>query len=122
MDSHVQELRLSGYKVSLLQNVDEALVFFEVNLSNIYLVILDIMMPFGSTFKDDDTKHGLRTGLLVYDRIRKKAPNMPVIILTNVTDEKVVERFRKENKCWFLRKEENLPFELVQEIRRILSA
>lgn len=121
IDSHVQDLRLSGHKVSLLQNVDEALEFFEKNLPQIDLVILDIMMPAGTAFIDVDTMQGLRTGLFVYEKIRQKVSELPVIILTNVSEERLAERFRKEKKCWFLRKEEYLPFELTEYVGKILA-
>jgi DNA-binding response OmpR family regulator len=121
MDSYVRELEFSGYQVAFQSDVDTALKFFEENLPQIDLIILDIMMPAGSTFKDVDTRQGLRTGLYMYEKIRQKASNVPVIILTNVSDEKVAERFRSENKCWFFRKEDYLPFELAQQIDEMVS-
>lgn len=121
MNSYVEELKLSGYEVSFQGDVDSALRFFEENLNRINLLILDIMMPPGSSFKEVDTQLGLRTGIHFYERIREKAPNLPVMILTNVSDPRVEERFRKENKCWFLRKEDYFPFELAEEVKKVLT-
>lgn len=121
MDSYVRELELSKYDVSFQYNVDVSLAFFEKNLPQIDLIILDIMMPPGSSFKDVDTNLGLRTGVRFYEKIRQKAPELPVIILTNVSDEQLAERFREEEKCRFLRKEDYLPFELVQQVDEVIS-
>ncbi len=121
MDSYVQELELSKYKVVFKKDVDEALEFFEKNLTEIDLVILDIMMPPGRSFAQNDTQMGLRTGIAFYKKIRDKAPELPLLIFTNVSDEKVSEWFRKEKKCRFLRKEDYLPFELVDEVKKVLQ-
>ncbi|MCA9016326.1 MAG: response regulator [Planctomycetaceae bacterium] len=120
MDSYVEELKLSGYEVEFQPNVDKALAFFTKNHANIELMILDIMMPPGASFEGGDNIWGLRTGQYFYEKIRPMAPDLPVIILTNVSDELLAERFQQENNCWFLRKEDFLPFELVQQIRQIL--
>jgi CheY-like chemotaxis protein len=123
MDSYVMELELSEYQyeVSFQKEVDAALEFVQENLKRIDLLILDIMMPPGSAFKDVDTKMGLRTGIHFYETIRETAPDLPVMILTNVSDERVADRFRRENKCWFLRKEDYLPFELAEEVKHVLA-
>ncbi len=120
MDSYVRELELSGYQVSFQKNVDAAIDFFEGNFREIELLVLDIMMPPGEVFKNVDTEGGLTTGIHVYKRVRQRFPTLPVVILTNVTDENIIESFRKEAHCRFLSKEEYLPFELVDEIKEVL--
>ena len=120
MDSYVKELDLSGYQVVFIADVDAALEFFEENRNLIDLLILDIMMPPGSSFKDEDTQLGLRTEVHFYERIRRVTSDLPIIILTNVSDERVAERFAAENKCWFLRKEDFFPFQLVAEVAKVL--
>ena len=121
MESSALELTLSGYEVSYYRSVDKALKFFDQNVRRIDLIILDVMMPPGSSFKDVDTMSGLRTGVHFYERIRKNAKDIPVIILTNVSDEHVKERFRSEKNCWFLQKEDHLPFQLAEEVANVLS-
>lgn len=121
MDSYVKELDFSGYKVSFQNDVDDALMFFEENLNRIDLLILDIMMPPGSSFKNVDTELGLRTGVHFYESIRQKTPDLPVMILTNVSDKRVAERFRREHKCWFFRKEDYFPYEIVEEVKEVLA-
>jgi len=121
MDSYAMELELSGYEVSFQKDVDDASRFFKENVDQIDLLILDIMMPPGSSFKDVDTQLGLRTGIRFYEKIRETAPNLPVIIFTNVSDEHVAERFRRESQCSFLRKEDYFPFEFAEEVKKVLA-
>src|SRR5689334_685673 len=96
MGAFIEELERS-FEVCFIKEVDEALFFFEENVTSIDLLILDIMMPSGHVFRDVDTQYGLITGVYFYDRIRQWAPDLPVIILTNVTDERVMKRFNEES-------------------------
>jgi DNA-binding NtrC family response regulator len=121
MDSYTMELALDGYSVTSEQNVDSALLFLTKNLAAVELLILDIMMPPGQSFKDADTWGGLRTGVPFFKRVRELAPHLPVIIFTNVSDNQLEEKFQAEANCRFLRKEDCLPHELVETVRRILS-
>lgn len=120
MDSYVQELQLVGYEVRFEKDVDLALGFFEEHGAEVDLLVLDIMMPSGSRFKEVDTSRGLRTGLLVYEWLRERAPDLPCLILTNVSKEDVADRFRTEEMCWFLLKEDYMPFELAEKVASIL--
>lgn len=118
---YVEAIREEGYAVEYHKNVDEAWEFFDANADDIELLVLDIMMPPGSTFSGEDTEKGLRTGLFFYERVREKAPDLPVIILTNASSEDVNDRFIVEELCWFRQKKNFLPFEIARDVRRILG-
>jgi len=115
--TYVEELQAEGYEVHQVTNVDNALQFFQKNRHYIALLILDLMMPPGSSFTNEETHIGMRTGVCFYDTIRQMAPKLYVIILTNVSDEKVKERFDQERYCTFLRKPETFPYELAEQVR-----
>lgn len=119
MESYLQELEFSDFNVVLHYNVDDALDFFESNIDQIQLIILDIMMPPGKRFKELGS--GLRTGVKVFEMIRSQAKEIPVIILTNVSDGKLENDFRTEKNCLFMRKEDYLPFEFVLEIKKLVK-
>jgi CheY-like chemotaxis protein len=121
MTTYVEELKLSNYDVSFQTSVINALRSLEDGTAAIELVVLDIMMPFGTTFSADETEFGLRTGVRLYERIREHSPACPIVIFTNVTDPSVAERFRDEKNCWFLQKEHYLPFELAERVGEILG-
>lgn len=121
VDGYVEELRLSGFTVEYRKTVDAAHKFLVENLPQIDLLVLDIMMPPGELLQEAQTNHGLRTGVRFFEQVRQLAPVLPVIILTNVTDEQVKEQLQQEPFCWFIRKEDCFPFELAEEVQRILS-
>src|SRR5688572_21561640 len=108
LDSHRRELEMSGYSVFFKADVDDALEFLDQNVNEVKLLIVDIMMPVGEAFKDAP-HDGLRTGLDLYERIRTKFNELPIVILTHVADEGVRDTFNNEPNCWFRRKEDVLP-------------
>lgn len=121
MDSYQLELEAEGYEVTFKNDVDAAVAFFDAHADSIRLLILDIMMPAGQSFQDESTNDGLRTGERFYERIRRLAPVLPVIIFTNVSDEQVEKKFKAEPHCQFLRKEDYLPHELADVVRGIAA-
>ncbi len=117
----LEELKYAGLRYAYMRKVDDALDFVDENLADVSLLVLDIMMPPGRSFDSAQTRYGLDTGIRFYERVRRNSPALPVIILTNVTDEEAARRFRAQPFCWFLRKRDYLPYELEQTIRDILS-
>lgn len=115
------ELALPHYDVVFHSDVDKALHFFEANVDQIELLILDIMMLPGRSFEGQDTMLGLRTGLRFYEKVRQARPTLPVIISTNVMDPKVEEYFSKESWCVFLRKDDYFPSEFAEEVEKALE-
>jgi DNA-binding response OmpR family regulator len=118
-ENYIYFLKKAGYEVKIIKNVDAALEFIYSNLDSIKLLILDIMMSPGNTFTDEETQYGLRTGIPFYRKIRERSKDMPIMVLTNVTDWNVSELFKGEKNCWFYTKEKCLPSTfpaIVQEI------
>ena len=116
-----RDLRMSGFEVLFKSSVDEALATIQENPDLISLIILDVMLSPGESFEDEDTNEGLRTGINLYNRVRTIVPNLPVITLTNVTDEKVADWFQKQESCWFFHKKDIFPFEFTEEVNKILG-
>ncbi|MBL8151992.1 MAG: response regulator [Blastocatellia bacterium] len=121
MDSYRLILERELEPVCFFNNVDKAMDYFQKEISSIKLLILDIMMPPGDAFKDENTEEGLRTGLNFYDRVRSKTSNLPIIIFTNVTEENVEDHFKADPKCRFLKKSDVFIFELVEEAKKLLN-
>lgn len=119
--SYLEELERSGFSVHHEVGVDSALAFLRGNLTNIGLLILDVMMPPGEAFKEVDTDEGRTTGIPFFEAVRALASDLPVIILTNNTKAEVRQRFLREDKCWFYQKYEHLPHELVEKVRKIMA-
>lgn len=121
VQSYVEELRDAGHEVIIEKTVDSALNFVSDNKDRLELIVLDIMMPAGTAFRDIDTYGTLRTGLSVYDRIRQHSSEYPIIVLTNVTKVEVELKFANEKRCLVFRKDQCLPFELVAHVREMLK-
>lgn len=87
------------------RNGDEALTMFPVTKPG--LVILDINMP----------KMG---GIETLQALRILAPDLPIVMLTSVADEAMVERCVTEGATYFIRKDvaANL---LIEELRGVLT-
>jgi DNA-binding response OmpR family regulator len=119
--SYVDELRDAGYEVVIERGVDAAIEFVAAKKSEIELIVLDIMMPPGATFKAIDTSMGLRTGVHLYDWLRHNGSTHPVIILTNVEKPEVEQKFVDEKSCMVLHKGQCLPFELVDHVKAMLG-
>lgn len=119
ISSYVSELEELGYRVVCENSVDQALQFLNNNRSNLKLIILDIMMPPGRSFKKMDTDEGRRTGVYFFEQVKERAPELPVIVLTNVSDDDVLDRLRDEENCWYFQKKDYLPYEIAQEVKRI---
>ncbi len=123
MDSFKLGLELSEYQyqVTLKTNIDEAWEYLVHSEVQIILVIMDIMMPPGILLKDEDTKGGLRTGLALFKKIRERNPYLPVIVFSNVSEERVISYFTQQPLCLFLRKEDELAFSLPEKVKSLLK-
>lgn len=121
MEVYVRDLEMSGYEVLLKSDVDIALNIIKENPASVSLLILDLMMSPGKSFREEDTNEGLRTGINFYRRVRSQLPELPVVVLTNVSDEKVEDWFQGKPNCWFFQKKDLFPFELTEEIKKILG-
>jgi DNA-binding NtrC family response regulator len=115
MKYYTKALEESGFAVEHFVEPDGALKFMEKNKTDIDMVVLDIMMPSGKTYKEKDTKMGLTTGLFLFKDIKSIAPKVPVIVLTNVRNPETLNEFPKE--CLF-QKMNTPPFKLVEIIAK----
>lgn len=110
------------YEIKAISDTDDAWEYLETSgISEVSILVLDIMMPPGERFQLFDTRQGLRTGERFFDQLRALAPTLPVIILTNVSDPRVRQYFEKDPLCWFMTKREASPLRLVEHIGRVLN-
>lgn len=118
---YIEELKAADFEVRHESNVDSAMRYLDSFRGQISLLILDMMMSPGEHFSLEETSDGMRTGISLYDFIRRRMPDVPVIILTNVSDEGVRRRFEKEEKTYFARKPDYFPNELVCLVKDVLG-
>jgi CheY-like chemotaxis protein len=121
LDSYLQELQMSGLEVSYVSSIDEGLRILEKDRADVELIILDVMMPWGEAFDEEETEQGLRTGLRFYERVRKNNKELPIMIYTNAVEDDLRKKFEQDSKCRFYQKEDLLPFELAETVKEILQ-
>ena len=122
MDAFAMELELTGKTIRFCTEAKKGWDVFVKNRTKINLIILDIMMAPGELFVDTGSvEDGLRTGIVLFEKIREQEPDIPVIIFTNASDRDVRERFRNEKNCLFVQKKGYLPHEFVHLISRFLA-
>jgi CheY-like chemotaxis protein len=114
--------RSDDFEVTEMTSADEALRELSTNASRFHLIVLDIMMPPGETFVNADTFGGLRTGVLIAEHARQFAPNLPIVVLTNVLNARTLQQLHsKPNVKEILAKPDYAPFAVVEKVLQILG-
>jgi len=96
-----QCLRMHGYKIIIANNIEQAWNEFIKNENAIDGIILDIILEIG------DTKNHIElceindiktSGILLYQLIRKRKPNLPILIRTGELTKELKACFKNEKK------------------------
>ncbi len=114
MRFYIKALTQEGYTVEHRFDPDGALEFIAQAGPEIAIIILDIMMPPGDAYKEEDTNEGLKAGLLLGRDISRRCPQKPIIVLTNVRNPDTLSAFSKIPLARIVQKTECSPFELVE--------
>jgi len=123
MSYYLQALRERGFQVMVATGADSALQQLADNSENMGLIVLDIMMPPGKAFANDDTRGGLRTGVLLAEHIAQAYPDIPMMVLTNIPDpDERKEIESQKNVVRTLFKPYCTPFELAQEVQDFVGS
>ena len=83
------------------------------------VIILDVMLPPKRYSDRKDVKQGIRTGLLLYDDLMVKLPQIKVIVLTNSGEGKI-EFAAKWPEVPAFEKVDTTPSELVEHVFSVL--
>ena len=119
---YCEELRQAGYIVDEVWETDLAVQKLAAREKPYALIILDIMMPTGEEFDVPEAEGGLRTGVLLLDKILEMSPKTPVLILTNVANPETVHHVRRRpNVHKVLFKPDWPKEEVVNEVRLVLG-
>lgn len=121
ISSYKEALEANDFQVSVHRKIGSAMNLFRQEKDRIELVITDIMMPSGETFKgEEQADSDLTSGFAFVDWLRKESVNTPVIVLTNNTTQDVDRKFAGDGNCFVYRKARFLTPQLVQKVREIL--
>ena len=123
-------LRDAGYDVVRIKVFKEALDFIMNPQPKPDFWIIDVMMPIkDENLKIDGTEAirltslGLGAGLVLYQELKKKVPNVPALLLTSITTptllNQIEESLESDDKCEA--KLDTLPSDLVRIVNSRLG-
>ena len=122
MESYEKALRWKGYEVVRCYTVDEAIAFARSNPPTVDAIILDLMMPAGEAFRNEDTEGGVKTGVLLFHALRKDLPNAPVLVLTNYPRSEILSALpARDERVSVMTKYSCPPLELPQVLEDLWS-
>lgn len=99
----VEQLRFHGHEVQRLQSADEALQEIDaITASDI--LILDIIMARPASMPGVEVSGGRTTGMMIFQNVRKKAPQLPILAYTATNDPDVVSLLQQDTHTRFLPK------------------
>jgi CheY-like chemotaxis protein len=124
ISAFLEELALTGFKVSHYRSVDSCLEFVKTK-RHVDIFVLDIMMPPGNAYRSRNTDDGLFTGRLLAHDIRRLYPITPIVFLSNLSDPINIDGFSRSRELLgnvvFLNKVDVSPVHFSKLINSILS-
>ncbi len=115
MKSYVHSLRSNGFDVVFESTAAAALHVFHPGKFDV--VVTDILMPAKPTIGN---QAGFRTGLVLAQKIRERAPRIPIVALTSSDDAEVKDWF-SQRRATFLSKRNITHRYLPRMLKRILG-
>jgi CheY-like chemotaxis protein len=116
MRYYVETLEAAGFDVTQCTGPDSALQVLRDTTTPVSAVLLDIMMPPGDAYRRQNTQEGLTTGLFLLEDLRRLRPNLPVVVLTNVSNRDTLQRIPRDSKLLLIPKVACPPHALLEEI------
>jgi CheY-like chemotaxis protein len=113
-------IRSGGFALRHCYTVESALEV--VGREKPDLIVLDVMMPPGRTYSEDESRHGLWTGVLLHEDLQRLAPGVPIIVLTNCSSREILSALQDKPKTKVLSKAECPPVALVEVIDAMIGA
>jgi CheY-like chemotaxis protein len=120
MLSRFEILEKQGIEIIQVDNIPEALPKIRAHISDIHLIILDIIMPPEDYYTLEETNGGSTTGLRLLKDIRLEFTNIPVMIVS-IKRRKMIDDLLKEyNVVEYLEKPISTA-EIAFSINRIIA-
>lgn len=118
---YVEVCQFAGFDVELIDDVDEAWQRL-LGSEPVDALLLDVMMPPGSLYSQrPETLQGIRTGLLLYNEVRRIRPTLPIVVLTQSKDREIDAALRGDRWAVVARKQDLLPDELPNLLSELLG-
>jgi CheY-like chemotaxis protein len=122
MSYYARALEKEGFAVKQFYDPDAVFDFIEHKNPRVDAIILDIMMLPGKRYENENTNEGLATGTYLYKDLRQQYPDVPFIVLTNVSHQQTLMRFQEEPDLTVAQKLDYPPFELARLVSGKVNA
>jgi len=118
--AYIDELEEAGYKVVMAKDPDEMWSKLSLYDSLVNAIIMDILMPTGNQIDSQEAEMGYSTGLILLNQLQDNElyKNIPVVIVTILTAQKVVE-WARVHGVPFLNKHMTSPEELLEKLNEL---
>jgi CheY-like chemotaxis protein len=122
MRGTIDALEFAGAKVYVVTDGTEALEFLREHKTDLPdLLILDIMMPGGPEIQPIEPRdEGRSTGVKVHRRMQEENITIPTVVSTVVSDESILDYFRRDQKIPIVQKPYRFA-ELEHQIMKVLT-
>jgi CheY-like chemotaxis protein len=112
-EPYLDQIHEAGFSFDFCYNASGAIAKIQEN--NYELIILDICIPPGEHFEDNDNHQ--KIGLRVFEKIREKNTEIPVICFTVYSDEETVNKVASLNGIHIAKgKDGNALIEKIKEL------
>ena len=128
------ELELSNIDVEAYDNTDDFLKRIEEIDDKPNCVVMDMNMPIdgiivdmsiavGKKFDIVEAKKGMRTGMLLIEKLleKKQFQGVPIIVYSVVDQDEDLKHFCRENTIKYWNKSDCMPDEFAEKIKRIIE-
>ena len=123
MEYYIRSLERNDFDVKYFTRPDDAFRYLDEEKPHLDSIILDIMLPPGEKYKDEQTDQGLRTGILLVKDFHGYADysNTPVIVLTNVRNPRTLAELPESDLLKIAFKPDYPPKKLVELLGKMLG-
>lgn len=118
---YVRALEKKGFSVNHVKTIDNAWKIIQQTDFKVSMLILDIMMQPGDRYAKKDTHEGLRTGALLFDDLKMIHPEVPVVVLTNLSTEQIPANLQNVPNLPVLQKLNTTPIEFADLLQKALK-
>lgn len=120
IDYYLDALKAKGHQVQRLDTVEDLFAHLAENKpADIYVV--DILMPTHGHPQLKEASDGLATGIVLHREIRRAFQDVPIIMLTSISNPDVLEGLTLEANTRVESKIDTLPFELADIVDSALN-
>jgi CheY-like chemotaxis protein len=120
LSSRTELMREAGIDVVEVQRVEDVLPALRTHKDRIDLIIVDMIMPYGSRYTSQETEGGVITGRKVVEDIRRVDSEVPIMFLS-ISRQRPSRKFMERHRVNAYIEKPILALELIELVRSYAS-